>query len=223
MRSPIVTVGIMAGLLLLSSGCKREIPVLFGTEPINGFRVEGSVSDALGRPLKDVQVRLFYDEFHLESTGPEPSRSYTLQAPNEFIDVQVFNAANLAIRTLFSGLVADTVFTILWDKQMPDGSEAPSGKYTVRYLVGGVERKSYLVLVYGAVSARSDVNGRFVIPEESLPLKQTQIPVYSVADEFLGIYRIGQRVELEFVAGTAIRSAFVFVEEDILTRVNVVL
>ncbi|MBI2620086.1 MAG: hypothetical protein HYW57_08405 [Ignavibacteriales bacterium] len=222
MRTSALVRGTVWALLLVHWSCKREIPLSTDTEPINGFRIEGTVSDGLGRPLAQVQIRLFY-EFIFESNTPEPSRSYALRASSESVEVRVVDASNRIIRTVFSGLVTDSVITVLWDGRLADGSEAAGGKYTVQYHAGGSERASYVVLVHGTVSATSDVNGRFIIPQESLPLAQTGIPLYSLTDQFLGLHATGRRVELELKAGTTVKSILVNVEENFLTRVNVVL
>ena len=57
-------------------GCERELPFESSLgQSINGYRVEGYVTDRLGVPLKNVRIALWYDFNPIDDQTP-PVRDF---------------------------------------------------------------------------------------------------------------------------------------------------
>lgn len=183
----------------LVNGC-RDINLLDVREGTEGYRIVGTVLDGLDNPIAGLGIRLFYGTEYV-SGSPVPQREYVLQSPGEFVLVDVYNLAGGHVRSLYAGTPVGTSLLVQWNKRNSAGALVPSGIYFVRYTVNGSTRHSYTVVVDGHVSATTDTNGVFIIPDNLLPVGYYPAPLYSGADAFLGNYRIQNLAYLEFTVG----------------------
>jgi hypothetical protein len=197
--------------------CERDIPPTAGAETTVGYQIEGFVLDGLGNPVRGLPIALYYD-YGLVDTGPPPSKTFQPGDPNDVVRVTVFDRSNRPLRTLFQGKALEEGFLeIDWDQKDVVGNPVPSGVYTVQYIVGGQTKKSYPVVVSGNVTARTDTSGRYVIPDEYLPVDFYPVPLYSAdSSSFLGNYRITPYVILEFQLQPS-RYAYVMLTRDQIT------
>lgn len=199
--------------------CGREIPL--ESQPptaVNGYRIEGTMSDGLGRPLMDLPVRLFYDPaFSNTDSIPDPGYAGT----NEFVRVSVYDSDANPVRQLFSGVVQETTIVITWDHLDDGGNAVGSGLYNVEFVVGSQIRKSYDVIVDGNVTAYTDSLGHYVIREKNLPVGAT-VPYYN-GGNFLGWYRLDPSVYLEFDTQSGPRTYHVGLDKDVVTEFSAVI
>lgn len=184
-------------MALAASAC-RETPVEPGKESTS-YRIEGTVTDRYGNAAIGVQVFLYYDYAYVDR-NPPPSRSCTVDDSTKPVTVGVFDQHNALRRTLFQGLPPASTFAVAWDHCDSAGVPMPSGVYTVQYLVNGATRASYPVVVDGGQVAVTNGSGKFVVPEENLPVGFYPAPLFtSDSSYFYGNYQITSRVYLAFV------------------------
>lgn len=206
-------------VVLMLFGCEREIP-LIDSGPIDGYQIEGYVTDRLRNPMRDVQIVLDYQFIYLDS-NPPPSKSYDVTNPNQVIVVAVFNSRDQHVRTLFQGTRPVGTMLVEWDKMNAQGGEVPSGLYTVKYMENGAAKKSYYEVVSGTVSARTDSIGYYLIPSANLPVGFEPVHFTNTGGNYPGNYRIGDWIALEFIAGTQSRKVFFVLARNYSTRYDI--
>lgn len=182
--------------VVLVSGC-RDLNLLDVRETTEGYRIVGTVLDGLDNPITGLGIRLSYGAEYV-SGSPVPQREYNLQSPDEFVLVDVYNLKGAHVQSLYAGTPGGTSLLVQWNKRNSAGALVPSGIYFVRYSVNGSTRHSYTVVVDGHISATTDTNGVFTIPDDLLPVGYYPAPLYSGTDAFLGNYRIQNLAFLEF-------------------------
>jgi len=184
---------------IAASGCERELPFESTvTQSISGYRVEGYVTDRLGMPLKDVRVGLWYD-FNPIDDSTLPSRDFLVNDSTKPAVVRVLDIQQRMVKVLFDGRAPVGNLELRWSNTDSGGKQVPSGVYKMEFLLGGVLRNSYTIIVNGAVSAVTDSLGHYVIPNENLPVDYSPAPLYaSTGERFLGNYRITPFIVLEF-------------------------
>lgn len=220
--SQLIFYSAIAAVCILS-GCEREIPVDTSGREVDGYLIEGSVTNRFGTPLAHVDVKVDYDLILIDQNDPAP-RYYEITASSEFVTVVVQEERGATVRTLAANVFQRGRIEFSWDKRIPGGEIAPSGVYHVRYLVGGRVRHSYPVLVLNSVTARTNSEGSFVIPDARLPIGYEPIPLYGTGSSFFyGNHRIGSRVFLGFVAGGRTRTLSVHPIKNRATRFDVIL
>lgn len=211
-----------AALALFMLGCDRELPIVEDHREVEGYQIEGYVRDKLGSPLAYIDVKVDY-EFELLNTSESPSRSFVVAAPGMFVSVVVLDGKGSNIRLITAGSYSAGTIEVLWDKRMSDGREAPSGVYWVHYMVDGVSRKSYPVVVTNVISARTDSLGFYVISRDNLPIGLSPVPLFSSGySGFLGNHRIGARVFLDFISASRIRTLTVRPWKNRVTRLDII-
>lgn len=197
-------------------GCRDagvETPII----RIDGYRIEGTVVDGLDQPFGNLPIALFYTTEFVDNNVPE--REYTIQAPGEFVNIDVYDADSVLVRNLYAGTPADTTIYFPWDRRRNDATLVGSGIYTVRVTVGGMLRHSYVDVVNGNVTAVTNANGVFTIPDVHLPIGYSPTPFYNASGAFVGNYRIRNQVYLECNVGGITYGYPVHVSEGILTRI----
>ncbi len=188
--------------LLLSilgfASCERELLPLDPSLSITGFEVRGTVSDRFGNPIPGVAISVDYLLEYVDD-GPEPTRTYIVQPPNESITISVVNGNNASVYSYAAGTQIPGSFTYIWDQTSSSGQDVPSGIYTVRYVTGAGVRHSYPVLVSGTRVATTDSLGRYTVPNGSLPVDYYPVPDYSSSGStFYGNFRVTSEVVIGF-------------------------
>jgi hypothetical protein len=211
---------LVSALALLVLACEREIPPVIETESFSGYRIEGIVSDRLGNPVRGVPIALSYD-YELVDDAPPPSKTYEVVDENKSIRVAVYDRENRLLRLLFQGHASPGPLLVGWDQSDNIGNPVPSGVYSVQYIVDSQLKMSYPVTVSGAVTARTDSLGHYVIPDKNLPVGFYPVPLYSSdGRSYLGSYRISSYMVLEFQLEPK-RAAGVVLMKDQVTRVDI--
>jgi hypothetical protein len=179
--------------------CEREVPPgLTGPSTISGYRIEGFVSDNLGNPVRGIAVALHYD-YLLQDQGPPPSQIFQVTDPSKTVRVSVLDRASTVVRVLLQGRVNAGPLEVEWDERSSDRNPVPSGVYVVQFEVDGEVKMTYPVTVSGAITARTDSMGHYVIPDINLPVGFYPVPLYGQGGtSFLGNHRISSYVVLEF-------------------------
>jgi len=204
--------------LLLTTSC-REIIYVDEVEKISGYQINGSVTNQSGTPLPNVNVLLYYDEEKI-SNSPVDTAVAVVTDTNQIITVQVFSVGNILVRTLFSDKMRiGPVPRFSWDGLNDKGAEVASGFYLIRYKIDTMLVKESPLVIEGKLSARTDSDGRFVIPNENLPVGKTYDKYFQ--NTFQGVYLIGSSVVLELVSGNSVKTGRVYLKKDVITKVNV--
>ncbi|MBM4167879.1 MAG: hypothetical protein FJ215_01775 [Ignavibacteria bacterium] len=209
-----------AGFLL---GCERDLPIDPSSREVEGYLIEGRVTNRFGIPLTNIDIRLDFDLILVDQNDPAP-RYYIVRNPGEFVTVVVQEDRGGTVRTLASNNYPGGRIEYAWDEKLPGGELAPSGLYHVRYLVNGQPRYSYPVLVTNTVTARTNAEGLFVIPDRRLPIGYEPVPVYGSNNSFFyGNHRVGTRVFLGFLLGGRTRVLSVHPSKNRATRFDVII
>ena len=209
---------LLALCLLLIEACEREIPPVAEPVTTTGYQIEGFVLDGLGNPVRGLPIALYYD-YELVDTGPAPSKIFRASDPSAIVRVTVFDSYNRPLLTLFQGRPPEEGgLEIDWDQEDAFGNPAPSGAYTVQYIVGGQTKMSYPVVVSGNVVTTTDTSGHYIIPDQYLPVGFSPVPLYSAdSSSYLGNYQITPYVVLEFRLQPS-RYGYVILTQDQITR-----
>lgn len=207
----------------LLMGCGQDSSIDPPQEIIKGYQISGYVRDKLGLPFSNIRVRVDY-EFEFIEEGDPPQRFFQVLSPGATVTVVVLDANEKNIRLISSQAVSPGSIEVIWDKRKKDGEFAPSGLYWVHYLIDGVSKHSYPVIVTNAITTQTDSLGYYNIYDIHLPIGYPSVPLYKADNSsFLGYHRIGTRVFLDFLVGNTIRTARVTPKKDQVTRVDVIL
>jgi hypothetical protein len=200
-------------------GCEREVPfVVPPPVPINGYQIEGYVTDRLGIPVKNLPIALWYEFDYLD--GNPPNRLFYVDNSNETSLVRVIDAKKNVKRVLFQGRAPLGPLDVSWDKKDSLGQPVPTGIYTVDFRQGGVPKNSYTRVVNGNVTVVTDSLGHYTITNDQLPVGFYPVPLYGNDDSsFLGNFQVSSYVVLEFYL-TSHRSASVTLTPDQVSRLD---
>lgn len=212
---------LLLACVLSALACERDTGIV-SSEVISGYRIDGRVVDRIGNPVKNVDVKVFYNYEYVDYNSP-PSKEYDVPDPSPTVTVVVRNRNGQNIRTLYSGNPPPGPFLVEWDKKDADSVDAPSGVYSVHYLVNNTTQKSYDIAVEGTLVARSDSLGKYVIPNDNLPVGFYPVPLYN-ADKtlFYGNHRISSSILLLFSTSARYREVYITVVKDRVTVLDVV-
>ena len=208
-------------LVLLSAGCDRQIPILENTS-INGYKVQGSVTDQVGNPIPNVTVLLGYTA---EVIPPDSAatRRYFVQDPSVPIQAVVADWSNQVIRILTPPQNFYGWYEVHWDGADSTGSVPPSGIYYVEYLVGGITKFSYNQLVSGGKVATTDAGGRYTIPIQYLPIDSSSVPEFSSYDSsFVGNLLISNTVFLTYLYPNHVQQVVRTLDKNRVTVINII-
>jgi hypothetical protein len=207
-------------LVLLIAGCDRQIPILENTN-INGYEVQGTVTDQVGNPIPNVTVLLDYaaDRLYPDSVA---TRRYFVQDPSVPIQAVVADWSNQVIRVLTPLQNFYGWYEVHWDGADSTGSVPPSGIYYVEYLMGGAIKFSYNQLVSGGKVATTDARGKYTIPIQYLPIDSSSVPEFSSFDSsFVGNLFISNRVFLTYLYPNHAQQVARTLDKNRVTIINV--
>jgi len=200
------------------TGCERDLPYMVpAVQPINGYQLEGYVTDRLGIPVKGLRIGLWYDFDPLDNSTP-PSRQFFVDDSNKIARLSVVDLNNRLKRVLYEGRARLGLLDHEWDLRDSLGRLLPTGVYMVNFSMNGISKGSYTVVINGAVTAVTDSLGHYSISNDLLPVGFYPAPLYaSDGTRFLGNYRITPFVILEFYL-TVHRSVALTLIQDQVTR-----
>jgi hypothetical protein len=200
------------------TGCERDLPYMVpAVQPINGYQLEGYVTDRLGIPVKGLRIALWYGFDPLDNSTP-PSRQFFVDDSNKIARVSVVDLNNRLKRVLYEGRARLGFLDYEWDLRDSLGRLLPTGVYMVKFSMNGISNGSYTVVINGAVTAVTDSLGHYSISNDFLPVGFYPAPRYtSDGTRFLGNYRITPFVVLEFYL-TVHRSVALTLIQDQVTR-----
>jgi len=207
--------------VLFFAGCDREIPILesFG---INGYEVQGTLTDQIGNPVPNASVYLDYTADLIDS-GAVTTRRYLVQDPTVLVQAVVTNWSNQVIRVLTPRQYVNGWYEQIWDGKDSAGAVPPSGIYSVVYLVADTARFSYNQLVSGGQVASTDAHGFYTIPMENLPIDSSSVPLFSSYDStYQGNLIISNSIILTYQYGSQIQQIQRTVDKGQVTIINVV-
>ncbi|MCX6133456.1 MAG: hypothetical protein NTU47_06535 [Ignavibacteriales bacterium] len=199
------------------TGCERELPFMAQVDQsIDGYRIEGYVTDKLGIPVKGLKIALWYSLEFVDNIPPV--RQFNVDDPTKVARVVVLDQQNRVRRVLFQGRANPGILGFEFDLRDSAGALLPTGIYTVRFSMDGVTKGAYTQVINGAVTAVTDSLGHYAIPNESLPIGFSPAPIYSGdSAKFIGNYRVSSYPILEFYLPVH-RSASVSLTQNQLTR-----
>jgi hypothetical protein len=206
---------------LLFAGCDRQIPFPENTS-INGYEVQGTITDQVGNPIPNVTVLLDYtaDVIPRDSAA---TRRYFVQDPSVPIQAVVADWSNQVIRILTPPQNFYGWYEVRWDGADSTGSVPPSGIYYVEYLVGGIIKFSYSQLVSGGKVATTDAGGRYTIPIQYLPLDSSSVPEFSSYDSsFVGNLLISNTVFLTYLYPNHVQQVVRTLDKNRVTVINII-
>jgi hypothetical protein len=208
----------MVMLLMGVLGCERELPYQTQSEkPVDGYQLEGYVTDHLGVPLKGVPVALWYDYEFVDAVRV-PTPEFLVDDTTKLARVQVLNRNKTVVAVLFQGRAPAGPLDYTWDRRDVFGAPARSGVYTVDFSLNGVSRASYSVVIDGAITSVTDSLGHYIIPNENLPVGFYPVPRFSSpGNQFLGNFRVTTSVALELYLEIH-RAASLTLTKDQVTR-----
>lgn len=204
--------------LALLASCREILPVE-QEENFTGYQINGNVTNQSGTPIPNVIVMLYYDEQKISNTQTDTTVAFVTDT-NQIVTIQVFSIKEILVRTLFTNKMRiGPVPRFSWDGLNNDGVKVSSGFYLIRYKIDMAVVKESPVVIDGNMSARTDSDGRFVIPNEHLPVNKTY-DKYS-QDTFLGTFLIGSTVVLDLISGTTVKTGRVYLKKDQITKVSI--
>lgn len=200
-------------------GCERDLPFTVPPPvPINGYQVEGYVTDRLGIPVKNLPIALWYEFDYVD--GNPPNRIFYVDNSNATCLVRVLDIQKNVLRVLYQGRAPLGVLDVSWDQKDSLGQLVPTGIYTVDFREAGVPKNSYTTIVNGNITAVTDSLGHYTIPNDRLPVGFYPAPLYSNDDtNFLGNFQVSSYIVVEFYL-TAHRSTSVTLTPDQVTRLD---
>ncbi len=179
-------------------GSCREILPVQTTSSAVGYQFDGIVTTASGLAFPGVQVRLYY-EYQLVSETQTDTIPVIVRDSTRIVDIAVYTPRYAFVRELFLGYrPVGPVPRALWDGLDASGNSVPSGEYLIRYVVDTAIVKYSPVIVDGHTSAVTDANGRFVIPNDRLPVGAVA-DFYDLDGTFAGAFEVLPVIDLVFI------------------------
>jgi hypothetical protein len=199
-------------------GCERDLPYMAqADQTIDGYQVEGYVTDKLGIPIKGLKIALWYDLDYIDSDAPPP-RVFLVDDTTKIARVVVLDQQTRLKRVLFQGRARKGELDVDFDLRDSTGTLLPTGIYTVSFSMGGVTKGSYTQVINGAVTAVTDSLGHYTIPNDFLPVGFYPAPVFTGdGATFTGNYQVSSFIILEFFLPVH-RSASVTLTQDQISR-----
>jgi len=207
--------------LVLFAACDRPIPVV-ESPVVNGYEVQGTVTDQIGNPVPNVKVLLDYTE-DLDFTDSAATRKYFVTDESKPVQAVVVNWDNQVIRALTPPQNFYGWYQVLWDGTDSSGTLTPSGIYYIQYLVGGIDRFTYSQLVSGGQVATTDSTGQYTIPMQYLPVDSSSVPYFSSYDStYAGNLVISNDIVLTYKYSTQVQQIQRTIDKGQVTIINVI-
>jgi hypothetical protein len=201
--------------LLLSC---REIRQFQPIDIISGYELQGEVTSKNGIPLDSVSVRLYYTYDYL---GPQQLDTIPviITDSTKIVFVAVYSKAGAYVQTLYFNFHSPGILpTYLWDGRGEGGEPVPSGEYVIVYSYGSTVVKQVPVIADGNVTATTDRNGNFTLPNSCFPVGGV-FGMYADNGEYVGAFRVLQDVEIVLRRGEVVSAPFdVTMTKDLITR-----
>lgn len=203
--------------LIISFSC-REIEPYDNPENVQGYRLEGVLTTVNGIRIGGALVELYY-YYNYYSDKPIDTMQAIVTDPSQIVDVSVYTIDNQYLRTIYNGPAGMTgpLPHYDWDGKDDLGNSVPSGKYLIRISIDSGIIKFSTAIIDGHVTAVTDQMGRFVIPNENLPVGEL-FDVYSLNGNFFASYQVRDYIALVFIVGDR-RSQFqsITINKDVIT------
>ncbi len=188
----------LAVSLLLVSGCDRQLPPYDG-QPIDGYQIQGKVTDRIGNPIPGVAVLLDYTAsvFYPDTII---SRRYFVNDSSAPVYAVAADINNRIVMVITNPRKVLGWFQATWNSNDSTGNTVPSGIYHIQYIINGQVVYSYDQLVSGGRVAVTDPQGRYTITGRYLPIDSTSVPYFSPYDSsYVGNLHVSDDVILTFV------------------------
>jgi hypothetical protein len=172
------------GALLLACGCTTDLSAPDQAAPTRDLT--GVVLDAEGFPLADASVSLIYTlGLHVRTYGneakPRTGISFSVPRGGAIVRVEILDYVGQSVRLLQDGPVEEGQYVATWDGNDDKGNPSPNGVYHVQLeMISETEHvledsKVLFVVVdldelVNRPNARTDLNGRFAVPREMIPV-----------------------------------------------------
>lgn len=206
-------------LLIIFISCREIIP--FETEEkINGYQINGLVTDYSGRPLDSVLVYLFYSLRKI-SSNPIDTTNIIIRDTNDIVSVDVYDVeGNFVKNILKSNLPAGLLPRYNWNGEIAPNIYAESGFYKIIITINNHRIKEYPILVQGTLTSQSDSSGRFYIYNKNLPIGKIY-DYYDYQNRYTGTFIIEPYVILELVYKGKLKRGSLSLQKDQITKVTV--
>ncbi len=172
--------------VLIPIGC-REIEPFPSQTDIEGYRIEGTVTDAGGRALQGATIQMFYAFSTL--LPPLDTSRVAVVNPGTRINVDVLSTDSFIIRNFEFTTSPGYLPHNIWNGLDNNGQQVKNGAYTIVVSLNGVEKKRSDWLIDGQIIATTDAEGKFFISKNNLPIGRI-VDIYSVSGTYTGTYQI---------------------------------
>jgi hypothetical protein len=210
---------LLFGLAFLVCGCERQVPVIEDLR-IDGYQIEGTVTDRIGNPIPNVGVRLQYtrESLVIDSVA---TREYVVTDPNAALQAIVVDSDDRVVPALPTSFYNSGRFTAVWNGRDTSGTIVPSGVYVIQYLVDGIVRYSYRQLVDNGKVTATDPFGRFQITAKNLPIDVYPIPFFRSDGSFVAFIRITNEMYVWFDLPSRSRATYRTIEKGRITLIDI--
>lgn len=200
----------------------REIEPLERFIPVNGYKLEGTITTPNGIPLDSVEVKVSYT-YDLYQTTPLDTVQVLITDSTKIVHVAVYNYNFRQVRQLFLGFHRPGVFpNFRWDERDDTGKYVPSGKYFIRYTYDTVVVKVVSHIAEGHTTAITDRSGRFTLTNANLPIGEIA-DFYRSNGSYRGTFIVRQSIKLKFLKDGLASSAEVTLARNKLVRKSFIL
>jgi hypothetical protein len=185
-------------ILVAFSSCRDIQPPDAALIPVEGYELQGVVMSENGVPLSGVSVYLLYSSDYYQQT-PSDTQNVVVTRTSDIVDVAAVDLQDHVEKVLFHGTLTSPgrVPRYDWDGVDAAGHDVPSGEYLIRYTVGSRVVKRSPVIIDGHLTAVSDINGRFTIASDHLPV-DVVYDFYTQDSVFTGAFIIRPVIALFF-------------------------
>ena len=199
----------------------RDVQPFGSPTPVQGYQINGTVSNTSGVPIDSVDVILDY--YGQPQAVPFDTQRVVLTDSTLFVDISVYTPQNVYLRRLFGGFRSVGILPRLhWDGLDDAGKPVPSGKYIVRYTLGSEIAKQIPTLIFLRSTAMTDGGGHFTITNDHLPIGDL-FDFYDNTGAYVETIQIVSNVILDFKKLTLDKTYDVRLKKNHITTENFIL